>query len=598
MSTLAVDSIALPLDNEQTNRLHEAVAGLSPAQLQWVSGYVAGLAAAGTPAAAVPATVAAADTGNTLTVLYGSQTGNGRAIAESLAGRARAKGFAVQVESLAVYRPAGLKRETLVAFVISTHGEGDPPDDAELFHEFVLSAKAPKLPNLRYAVLALGDSSYVNFCQTGRELDARLAELGAERLGDLVECDLDYDGPAAAWTSRLLDRLPEWLEAGAAVPRLRAVESTVAWDRQHPFMAEVLANQKITGRDSTKDVRHIELSLEGSGIRYEPGDSLAVVAHNPPELVRELVDVLGLDAEAVVTVREQGMSLGDALTKELEITAPSLGFLKQWAKLSDAGQLRALLEAGDPKALARFLATHQIVDVVRLYTASVTAADFAASLRRLSPRSYSIASSLAANPDEVHLTVAAVRYDAFGRPHWGAASTFLADRVGEGQQVAVFVEPNTRFRLPADDKPIVMIGPGTGVAPFRAFVEERAERGASGRSWLFFGDRNFSSDFLYQLEWHRHLKQGQLDRLTVAFSRDQDRKVYVQHRIREHAAELYRWLQDGACLYVCGDAKYMAGDVDAALADVIAGQAGIGGDEARARLKEMRREGRYQRDVY
>lgn len=600
MSPVSAGSIALPLDNEQTTSLHQAVDGLSPAQLQWVSGYVAGLAVAGSSntgaAIATPATPA--DTGAKLTVLYGSQTGNGQEIAEQLVDRARAAGFAVNLKSLADFKPAGLKRETLVSFVISTHGEGDPPDDAELFHEFILSDKASKLSELKYSVLALGDSSYVNFCQTGRELDARLAELGAKRLAPLIECDLDYEPQAETWTNQILEQLPGLLQAAAPVPQLRAVDTTSMHDKHNPFPAEVLVNQKITGKDSSKDVRHIELSLEGSGLSYEPGDALAVFVDNPPQLVEQILAALGFDADAEVRVQDASTTIAAALRSDLEITALNIGFLRHWADLSSAEELHWLLEPERQHSLSEFIDSHQIIDVVRKFPAEVSAQQFVSSLRKLNPRSYSIASSLAANPDEVHLTVAAVRYEAFGNEHWGAGSTYLTDRIVEGETVSVFVEKNPRFSLPADDKPIIMIGPGTGVAPFRAFVEERAERGAGGDNWLIFGDRTFSNDFLYQLEWQRHLKQGRLQRLDVAFSRDQQDKIYVQDRIRENAADIHAWLERGAVIYVCGDAKHMAGDVDRALLDVIASQAGISADAAELRLKEMRRDGRYQRDVY
>jgi len=589
----------LPLDDSQSQRLNDALAGLSTDQLQWISGYAAGLAAAASGAAlpsAAPA--AAADAANTLTILYGSQTGNGQGIAEDLGRRAREKGFGVSLCSLAEYKPSQLKRESLVTFVISTHGEGDPPDDAELFHEFLLSKKAPKLDGLRFAVLALGDSSYVNFCQTGREFDRRLEELGGERLQALVECDVDYEDSANGWSAELLGRLPELINASAPVPQLRAVTSGPRYDKHRPFAAEVLANQKITGRDSTKDVRHIELSLEGSGLQYEPGDALAVIVRNPPQLVDELLAALQLDGAQAVTVRDESMALADALAERLEITAVSTGFLSAWAQHGD-GELAKLLDGGDRDVLADLVENHQVIDIVRRFPATVDAPTFIASLRKLSPRSYSIASSAKANPDEVHLTVAAVRYTAFGTEHWGAASTHLADRLEEGDSVSVFVEPNTRFRLPADDaRDVIMIGPGTGVAPFRAFVEEREERGADGRNWLFFGDRTFRDDFLYQLEWQRHLKSGALHRLDVAFSRDQADKVYVQDRLRENGAEIHAWLEGGAALYVCGDAKHMAGDVDDALAAIIAEHGGVSPDDAQARLKELRRDGRYQRDVY
>ncbi len=585
---------ALPLDEEQDSRLQIAVSGLSAEQLQWVSGYAAGLAAAArNPVSAQPVETA----GETLTILYGSQTGNGERVAETLGSLVQQRGYAAKITSLADYKPAALKRESLVAFVVSTHGEGDPPDDAELFHEYLLSDKAPQLPELSYTVLALGDSSYVNFCQTGREFDARLEALGARRFADLVECDLDFDEAAAAWSRGIADALPELLGGASSAPRLHAVESIERYGRSKPFPATVLVNQPITGVGSSKDVRHIELSLEGSGLTYEPGDALAVVAENPPVLVDELLEVLDLNADQSVVVRGDELGLGEALRTKLEITAGSLGFLEAWSQTSGDDDLAAAL--ADDVQRVGLLDDNQVIDIVRRYPAAeVTPQQLADALRSLSPRSYSIASSPAANAGEVHLTVAAVRYEAFGRPHWGAASTHLADRVAEGETVPVFVERNPRFRLPEPDRAIIMIGAGTGIAPFRAFVEERIEQRASGDSWLLFGDRNADSDFLYQLEWQRYLKQGHLTRMDVAFSRDQARKIYVQDRIAANSAALYRWIEAGAAIYVCGDARHMAGDVHDALVDVIGQHAGAGRDAAERTLKELRSAGRYQRDVY
>ena len=559
----------LPLDEEQTSSLQSAVAVVH-------------------------------EDGKNLTVLYGSQTGNGEEIASQLVSRARAGGFPVTAVSLADFKPANLKRESLVTFVISTHGEGEPPDDAELFHEFLLSKKAPELSHLQFCVLALGDSSYVNFCQTGREFDARLAQLGAERLAAMVECDLDYEADATDWVDQLVSRLPNLLEAreNIAIPALRAVGTVSTFNKSNPFPAEILVNQKITGGGSSKDVRHIELSLEGSGLSYEPGDSLAVIARNPPQLVVELLDELALDGDTSVSVGDQDLRLTDALTSELEITVISRGFLRDWAALSGNEELASMLQASEPKGLGLFFENHQVIDVVRLYPTEVGAQDFVGMLRNLSPRSYSISSSPDANPDEVHLTVAAVRYEAFGHEHWGAASTYLADRLEEGDTVSVYVERNARFRLPREDVPIIMIGPGTGIAPFRAFVEQRAEQGSAGDNWLFFGDRNFDSDFLYQLEWQRYLKRGNLTRLDVAFSRDQRQKIYVQDRIRENSKEVFRWLERGAALYVCGDSKRMAGDVNDALIDVLVNEGGMDAVAAANKLKALRGQGRYQRDVY
>lgn len=597
MSNLAVGNIALPLDDGQNTRLREAVIGLSADQLQWVSGYVAGLAAANSASSAV--STGADEAGNTLTILYGSQTGNGKAVAESLAQQAKDKGFATKLVSLADYKSTNLKRESLLSLVISTHGEGDPPDDAELFHEFLMSDKAPKLSGLRFSVLALGDSSYIKYCETGREVDARLVELGAERLDALLECDLDYEVAAASWSEAIVAKLPELMTAGSGVPHLHAVKTAAKYDKQLPFAAEVLVNQKITGSGSSKDVRHIELSLEGSGLVYEPGDSLAVIATNPPQLIEQFLQLLHFQPDTTVDVFDRNISLEEALSSELEITAPSLGFLRSWASFSGAAKLTRVLQDDHRDELAELIDTHQIIDIVRAFPADVSAADFVNSLRKLSPRSYSIASSQKANPDEVHLTVAAVRYSAFGSEHWGSASTQLADRLNVGDVVSVYVEPNSRFRLPADHQtPVIMIGPGTGVAPFRAFMEERVEQQASGGNWLIFGDRNFSSDFLYQLEWQRFLKQGHLQRLDVAFSRDQKDKIYVQDRIIGNAREIYEWITSGAVIYVCGDAKRMAGDVDNALVEVLIVHGGYARDAATKQLREMRRAGKYQRDVY
>lgn len=594
MSSLAVESIVLPIDSARIDRINTALSGLSSAELTWVSGYVLGLAARDTaPAESKPAS------SSELTILYGSQTGNGENVARALKERAEGAGFRVRLESLADYKPSALKREQLVSLVISTHGEGDPPDDAELMHEFLLGKKAPRLEGLRFAVFALGDSSYVNFCQTGREFDSRLAELGAERLLPIVECDVEFAAEADAWSEAMLEKLPELIAADSDTPHLRAVESKAPYDRTRPFAAEVLTNQKLTGRDSGKDVRHIELSLEGSGLNYQPGDALAVVAENPPRLVESLIAEIGADPLEAVRLGEDVLTLREALTSRLEITAASTSFLKAWAAHAANPELDRLLEVEQQGLLTDFLYEHQIVDVVRRFPAAIDAEGFAACLRTLGPRSYSIASSLEANPDEVHLTVAAVRYEAFGSEHEGAASTYLADRVAEGDTVRVYVEPNKRFRLPADDSvPVIMIGPGTGVAPFRAFVEERDERGADGDNWLFFGDRTFTDDFLYQTEWQRYLKSGALTRLDVAFSRDQSEKVYVQDRIRERAADVAAWIEKGAHIYVCGDARCMAGDVHAALIDVLSEQGGLTAEAAEQRLKEFKRAGRYQRDVY
>jgi sulfite reductase (NADPH) flavoprotein alpha-component len=596
MNGLAADRLAPPLSDERRERLESAVAGLSGEQLTWASGYLAGIAAAGRQdrQAATVSTVAGSEAQRRLTILYGSQTGNGRRIAEAMQAEAATRGLASRVVSMADYRPAELHREKLLAVVVSTHGEGDPPDDSEALHEFLAGPRAPRLESLHFSVLALGDSSYADFCRTGRDFDERLAALGATRFGERVDCDVDYDEPATRWRDAVFDSARERLGEQAAVPRLHAVPSgPAAAVAAGPIRAEVLANQRITGRGSDKRVHHVEFAVQG--LAYEPGDALAVVTRNPPAVVDAILELTGLDGDGLLG---DGRVLAEALAADLEITKASAGFLERYAAASRSGALAELLEQGNRTDLAAYLADRQVIDVLHDYPAALPADEWVACLRGLKPRLYSIASSPLANPDEVHLAVAAVEYEAFGRPHWGSASTALAE-LEVGDSLAVRVEPNPRFRLPADPSaPVIMIGPGTGVAPFRAFLEHREAIGAEGRNWLFFGDRHFTSDFLYQVEWARWRKSGVLARMDVAFSRDQAEKIYVQHRLREQARELYAWLEDGAHVYVCGDAARMAPDVHAALAAAIAEAAGTTLERGEEYLKALRRAGRYQRDVY
>lgn len=600
MNSLAAthEPSSAPVPGElELSRLRAAVSGFSTENLIWSSGYLAGLAALpATPAADQEIAAVQSGSPGQLTILYGSQTGNAKRIADDIAVRAAANSIAARVVSMADYRPQDLKRETALLVIVSTHGEGDPPDDAEELHEFVSGSRAPRLESLSYSVLALGDSSYAQFCATGREFDERLAALGATRMVDRVDCDLDFEDPAEKWGGEALDRATEIVvtEAAPRVPSLRAV-TTPLYSAERPFAAEIAVNQKITGRDSGKDVRHIEFSIDGSGLRYAPGDSLGVVTANPPKLVEEILGLLSLDGQTELSAG----TLAEALSTQFEITIASVGFLERYAKLSGSKKLLELLGDNSRDELLRYLDARQIVDVVREYPSAPAAAAFVACLRKLKPRLYSIASSPLTSPDEVAITVAAVRYDAFGMAHTGSASTHLADRSDIGSELGVYVEENARFRLPRDPAvPIIMIGPGTGVAPFRAFLEHREAEGAGGENWLFFGDRHQRDDYLYQLDWARFRKNGVLNRMSVAFSRDQERKIYVQDKIREEAEEVFAWLARGAHVYVCGDAAAMAADVHQALLDVLHTAGGLDPEQAQAYLKSLKRAGRYQRDIY
>ena len=588
-----ITAATTPLTDAQAERLQTLVGELTPTQLLWLSGYLAARAQFGGEGPIARAASAA----STLTVLYGSQSGNGARLARRLAELAQARGLSVTLSSAADYKPARLRDERTLALIVSTHGEGEPPDSARELHEYLHGRKAPRLEALRYSVLALGDSSYQFYCQTGKDFDAALEKQGAQRLLARVDCDVDYDDAAAAWIDQLLGALDN-TPAGRPSAVVAASGSTAQYDKRRPFQAEVLENINLNGRGADKETRHLELAVPG--LTYTPGDALGVLAQNDPALVGELIAALKLPAEALVAIGTGSQPLAQALTGHFEITALTRPFLAGWAELTQSARLRGLLADGNDAALRAYLAGRQIIDVVQEFPLpGIEPAQFTGLLRRLPPRLYSLASSLAACPDEAHITVAAVRYESLGRPRAGVASTWLADHVRPGDTVPVFIESNENFRLPADPAaPIVMIGPGTGVAPFRAFLQEREALGAGGRNWLFFGDRHFHTDFLYQTDWQGWLKAGLLTRMDVAFSRDQAEKIYVQQRLRERAAELYAWLQDGAHVYVCGDATAMAADVHAALRDIVAGEGGLDAEAAEEYLRELARQRRYQRDIY
>ena len=599
MPSTALDATNSPLTDEQAAEVNRLVTRLSGDQRTWLSGYLAGLQAISGEAGA-PREATAEQ--HTLTILYGSETGNAESVAQQAGEQALARGLPARVVDMADYKSRELRDEKLLLVVTATHGEGDPPDPALDFHEFLHGRKAPKLTEARFAVLALGDSSYEHFCQTGRDLDARFEALGAQRLVERVDCDVDFDEAAGQWIQHALDAAGEHVvEAPAALPAASAEPAGASYDRHNPFQAEVLENQILNGRGSEKATHHIELSLEGSGIDYQPGDILCLMPRNREEIAAELLEALSLDPQQTVASHAGERPLAEALRDDYEITTLTPAFIEAYAELAEAEALHALLAEGKRGDLMAYLHGRHIIDVINEHPLSggLDAEALLGMMRRLQPREYSIASSHLANPGEVHVTVAAVRYESHGRQRHGVASTFLAEQAEPGETVPVYVRRNKHFRLPENpDTPVVMIGPGTGVAPFRAFLEEREVSGAGGANWLFFGNPHFRSDFLYQTEWQRWLKDGLLTRMDVAFSRDGPEKVYVQDRLRERGAELYRWLEDGAHVYVCGDAERMAPDVHAALTEIVAEHGGHSFEQAGEYLKQLTRDKRYQRDVY
>lgn len=587
-----LSSLASPLSSGQVDKLKQLTAELSAVQLAWVSGYLAATSEQGT--SAVPQTSAE----QTITILYGSQTGNGRSVATELAQKAQAQGYAVNLVSMGDYKARQLKQETLLLLVVSTHGEGDAPDDAIELHKFLSSKRAPKLDNLNYSVLALGDSSYEFFCQTGKDFDARLAALGATAISPLIECDVDYEELAATWQESVLEAVkPLISSAGASVVSIGATSaSTTSFTKQKPYTAELLVSQKLTGRDSDRDVRHVEIELGESGISYQAGDALGVWFTNSEQLVNELLASLSLNGDEQVTLGSDSLSLRDALLNKKELTQLYPGLVTGWAELS---QSQALLDLSSDKALVReYINNNQVADLVRQHPATVNAEQLVGLLRGITPRLYSIASSQAEVESEVHLTVALVEDERDGVARFGGASQFLAN-AEEGQQLQVYVEPNNHFRLPDNpETPVIMVGPGTGVAPFRAFMQQRSAEGIAGNAWLIFGNPHFEQDFLYQTEWQQYLQSGELSRIDLAFSRDQEHKVYVQHKIAEQGEALWQWLENGAHFYICGDAERMAKDVHQALLDIAVKFGGKTIEQAQEYLETLRAAKRYQKDVY
>ncbi|MCS7492990.1 NADPH-dependent assimilatory sulfite reductase flavoprotein subunit [Raoultella planticola] len=599
MTTQAPPSNLLPLNPEQLARLQAATTDFTPTQLAWVSGYFWGVLNQHSGAAtAVPAQAAEMPG---ITLISASQTGNARRVAEALRDDLIAAQLNVKLVNAGDYKFKQIASEKLLVIVTSTQGEGESPEEAVALHKFLFSKKAPKLEGTAFAVFGLGDTSYEFFCQSGKDFDSRLAELGGERLLDRVDADVEYQPAAAEWRARVVEVLKS--RAPVAAPALGATSGAVndihssPYTKEAPLTATLAVNQKITGRDSEKDVRHIEIDLADSGLRYQPGDALGVWYQNDPALVKELVELLWLKGDEPVTVDGKTLPLAEALEWHFELTVNTANIVENYATLTRSETLLPLV--GDKAQLQQYAATTPIVDMVRFSPAQLDADALIGLLRPLTPRLYSIASSQAEVESEVHITVGAVRYDIEGRARAGGASSFLADRVEEDGEVRVFIEHNDNFRLPANPQtPVIMIGPGTGIAPFRAFMQQRAADGAEGKNWLFFGNPHFTEDFLYQVEWQRYIKEGVLSRIDLAWSRDQQQKVYVQDKLREQGAELWRWINDGAHIYVCGDANRMAKDVEQTLLDVIAEFGAMDAEAADEFLSELRVERRYQRDVY
>ncbi|AKP34367.1 NADPH-dependent assimilatory sulfite reductase flavoprotein subunit [Yersinia aleksiciae] len=601
MTTQAPLTSLLPLSPEQLTRLQAAVGELSPTQMAWLSGYFWGMVNQQPGAVVTPAAIASPAV--TVTLISASQTGNARRLAEQLRDDLLAAKLSVNLVNAGDYKFKQIAQERLLVVVASTQGEGEPAEEAVALHKFLFSKKAPKLPETAFAVFSLGDTSYEHFCQAGKDFDNKLAELGAERLLDRVDADVEYQESAQQWRQQVVAalqaRVPAQSTAAVAATQSGAVDEITSspYSKTVPLTAQLSVQQKVTGRNSEKDVRHIEIDLGDSGLRYQPGDALGVWFDNDPALVEELLALLWLKGDEPVSIDGQNMPLVQGLRSHLELTQNTTVIVDKYAALSRDETLIALL--ADKPALQQYAKNTPIVDMVRQAPSDLNADQLVALLRPLTPRLYSIASSQAETENEVHITVGVVRYDIDGRPRTGGASGYLADRLVVDGDIRIFIEHNDNFRLPANpETPVIMIGPGTGIAPFRAFMQQREAIGASGKNWLLFGNPHFTEDFLYQVEWQRYVKDGLLTRIDLAWSRDQADKIYVQDKLREQGAELWSWIQQGAHIYVCGDANRMAKDVEQVLLDVVAEHGAMDTEQADEYLSELRLARRYQRDVY
>lgn len=581
-------------------------APFTPEQRAYLNGFLAGLFSRMPAPVGLESAAAPVEKLLPLCILFGSQTGNAEGLAKRIAKEAGKRGFAATVHDLGKYPTAQLTSEERVLIVTSTFGDGEPPDNAKAFWTFLNGPAAPKLTNTRFSVCAIGDSNYPKFCGFGRELDTRIESLGGQRVHPRVDCDLEFEEPFGKWLNEALEKSVGKSETSIQVPvgtdaPAATAENGPKYSRTNPFIATLVTNRRLNGAGSEKDTRHFEIALDGSDLKYEAGDALGVVPMNCPELVDDLLNALNSSGNEAVPGRDGvNISLREALLHQYEITKIPHPFLEAVAKRTNDDLLTKLTAPGVNGELTKFLWGREIIDLLLAHpSAKFIPVEFVTCLKKLQPRLYSISSSPKAHPGQVHLTVNVVRFESLTRRRKGVCSTFLADRVQPAGEVPVFVHRNQKFRPPLDpNAPMIMIGPGTGVAPFRGFLQDRRAAGARGKNWLFFGDQRAATDFLYRDELESMQRDGILSRLDVAFSRDQADKVYVQQRMRENAKELFTWLEHGAYFYVCGDASRMAKDVDAALHEIVGTNSGKGRDEVSEYIAKLKAEGRYQRDVY
>ncbi len=606
----AVEQFGSPLSAQQAG-LFGSLAGssLTAVQAAWLSGYFSAMSGGQGVAPAGDISGQPASQASTLplmTVLFGSQTGNGEGLAEQLVEQAKGRGFNAIAKDMADYEPTALQSEKLLFVIVSTHGEGDPPVAAEELHEFLKGDDAPKLENLKFAVFALGDTSYEQFCQTGKDFDGFLSNLGATRLMDRIDSDVDFEEPGEEWVASVLAEYQKIAdESGGAVQASADIlafpgKEKSKYSKTNPYPAGIILNTNLSGEGSAKQNQHIEIDLGDSGLVYEPGDALGIYPTNNPTYVDELLAALKYEGTETVTVGKETLDLRDAFFRKLDITGLSRVLVEKYATLVDSDDLRTLLDDDHKEDFKEYLWGRQLVDLVEDSPATgIAPQDLVNMLRKMPGRLYSIASALSKHENQVHLLIGAVRYHSFDRDREGVCSTFVAGRVQDDEKLLVYVQQNKVFRLPDNpDIPVIMVGPGTGVAPFRAFLQEREATGAKGKNWLFFGDQHAATDYVYEEEWKQMVDDGFLTHMNAAFSRDQAEKIYVQTQLSENGKEIYEWLEEGGHFYICGDAERMAVDVHKALINIIIDEGGKSEEEAEAYIKALEKAKRYQRDVY
>jgi sulfite reductase (NADPH) flavoprotein alpha-component len=581
-----------PFTPDERAKFNSILAALNPTQQTWVKGFFSGLVASTSPSGVAAPSQATTE----LTILFGTESGNCEELADRTKKLAAKSGFKPRVVNMSETDTKKLSTSKNLVVIVSTWGDGDPPDAATGFYKELMGDGAAKFKDTRFSVLALGDTSYEKFCEIGKNVDRRLEELGAQRVYNRVDCDVNFEANWESWSSGVLKAFPSATVEKGTSAKPEATLASEGFGKKNPFPAILEEKILLNGTGSAKETLHLELNLAGSGLQYEVGDALAIVPTNRDQDVEWVLQASGLSANT----KFGDKTLAEALKHDFDITSLTSRIAGKYNEIAKDSKLTTLLDPENKKQFAEWSYGRQFVDLLEEFPCkSLTAESLTGLLRGMAPRLYSIASSPKAHENEVHLTIAAVRYHTHGKARVGVASTYTADLVEKGDKIPVYVHSNKNFRLPADPATaIIMIGPGTGIAPFRAFVEERQAIGATGKNWLFFGDQHYSYDFLYQLEWQNFLKEGILHRLDVAFSRDQPEKVYVQHKLLQAAGEVYQWIANGAYVYVCGDANRMAHDVNAALIEIIAKQGGKSPEEAEAYLTEMKKAKRYQRDVY